>query len=591
MKNKTIHLSLIALLALICAYFGYDMVQRSQQELLWGYRPLFCALAGWGALVLTVKFFAGGPWQRLGLSTLSGVLLGIGFPDILPLPWLMFVGFVPLLLLEAKLLPTKGKAAAWLLFKHSYHAFVLWNVIATYWVANTAFIAGVFAIWVNALLMSVPFLLFFLTGRILPKLKYAALVCYWLTFEYIHLNWELTWPWLTLGNSLAEYPSLLQWYSYTGVFGGSLWVLLANVLALKGFMAYRAGQAFRTQLLQGLALLLLPIGLSLAMYFSYEEQGELREVAVVQPNFEPHYIKFNLDDKAQMEVFLKLSEQIVDENTDYLVFPETSFGLLESRNISNHPKVQQMRRFLAAYPQLKLVSGVDAYHIFQEGEPRSRALRTQVRGNGRDTLHYEMLNAAIQLDGAQVYEPLYRKSKLVPGPEIFPFKRLLFFMEPLVDLLDGTTAGVGTQPERSVFSSDAGRVAPSICYESIFGEYNLGYIHKGAQATFIMTNDGWWDNTAGHRQHLYFATLRAIETRRSIARSANTGISAFINQRGDIMQPTKYGEGTAIKQSIRFNDALTFYARWGDMIARIALFVAILLLLNSLARYLRGRGK
>ena len=199
-------------------------------------------------------------------------------------------------------------------------------------------------------------------------------------------------------------------------------------------------------------------------------------------------------------------------------------------------------------------------------------------------MFYEILNAALQIEIGNDDVQLYRKSKLVPGPEILPYRRIFFFLKPLIDKLEGTTAGVGTQPERSVMSSDAGKVAPAICYESVFGEYVTGYIRKGAQAIFIMTNDGWWDNTAGHRQHLHFASLRAIETRRAIARSANTGISAFINQRGDILQHTRYNEPVAIKGAIRFNDAVTFYVLWGDTIARISLFASIILLLNTFVR-------
>ena len=101
---------------------------------------------------------------------------------------------------------------------------------------------------------------------------------------------------------------------------------------------------------------------------------------------------------------------------------------------------------------------------------------------------------------------------------------------------------------------------------------------------FIGTNDGWWDNTAGHRQHLRYARLRAIETRRSIARSANTGVSALINQRGEILQPTKYGEAAAIRGELRLNQAITFYVRWGDVVARLAMFAAIILLLNTFVR-------
>ncbi|TXB62245.1 apolipoprotein N-acyltransferase [Phaeodactylibacter luteus] len=583
--NKTIHYAGIVLFTLLAVYTGYDMARLGGLGQLWGYRPLWCLLSFWAATVLAVKVFRPGSWDKLGLATAGGVLLAVGFPDILPLPWLLMVGFVPLLIIEDWISREKGGRSLGAVFRYSYHAFVLWNIIATYWVANTAFVAGIFAIWVNALLMTVPVLLFHTTRWAMPKLRYAALICYWLAFEYVHLNWELTWPWLTLGNGFAEYPSLVQWYEYTGVFGGSLWVLLSNVLFFKVWQAARAKGWKAAGWLRPALWVVLPMSISLALYLRFEPNGEEREVAVVQPNFEPHYVKFKMPEKEQIERFLALSEPVISEQTDYLVFPETSFGLVNTAAILSYPAVKALSPLLEKYPELNLVTGIDGYHEFREGEPLTRAARMVVRRGG-DTLRYEVLNAAIQLNAGQQEVPVYRKSKLVPGPEIFPFKELLFFLEPLVDRLEGTTAGVGTQAERSVLESPAGRVAPVICYESIFGEYVTGYVRKGAQAVFIMTNDGWWDNTAGHRQHLYMASLRAIETRRSVARSANTGVSAFINQRGDILQPTRYGEATAIRQRIYFSDRVTFYVVWGDLIARIALFGSALLLLNTLVRSL-----
>ncbi|MCO6487388.1 MAG: apolipoprotein N-acyltransferase [Phaeodactylibacter sp.] len=586
MKNN-IRVPAIVVLATISIWMAADMAGRNNEELLWGYRPLVLFLAGWGALVLLFeKRYSLSPnrLRWLGLSTLSGVLLGVGFPDILDVPFLMFFGFVPLLMVEREIAQDWGKADRWEVFKYAYHAFVLWNIIATYWVANTAFVAGIFAIWVNALLMSIPFLLFHTSRQYMPRLGYLAFIAYWLTFEFIHLRWELTWPWLTLGNSFAGYPALVQWYEYTGVFGGGLWILLANVLALRLWDAFRARQPLLWPALRLAGLILVPVLFSLALYYNYEESGVEREVVVVQPNFEPHYEKFErVPESEQITRFLELSRSQVDENTDYLVFPETSFGLVETSRINAYPAVQRIREAFQAYPRLKIITGIDAYHIFLPGEPHSHAVREQVRRPG-DTMYYEILNAAIQIEPGKPEVPLYRKSKLVPGPEILPYRRVFFFLKPLVEKLEGTTAGVGTQPERSVLASDAGKIAPAICYESVFGEYVTQYIRKGAQAIFIMTNDGWWDNTAGHRQHLYFASLRAIETRRAIARSANTGISAFVSQRGDILQPTRYDEPVAIKGSIRFNDAVTFYVRWGDIIARIALFASILLVMNTFVR-------
>jgi apolipoprotein N-acyltransferase len=101
----------------------------------------------------------------------------------------------------------------------------------------------------------------------------------------------------------------------------------------------------------------------------------------------------------------------------------------------------------------------------------------------------------------------------------------------------------------------------------------------------IITNDGWWGNTAGHRQHFTFASLRAIETRRSIARSANTGISAFIDQRGDVHQMTEYWQPAAIKGVINANDRLTFYVRHGDYLARTATICGGILFILSLVMH------
>jgi apolipoprotein N-acyltransferase len=165
-------------------------------------------------------------------------------------------------------------------------------------------------------------------------------------------------------------------------------------------------------------------------------------------------------------------------------------------------------------------------------------------------------------------------------------------MKPLENMafdLGGTVGSLGTDRERAVFTKpgDSITIAPVICYESVFGSYVTQYIRKGANLIFVITNDGWWGNTPGHRQHFSFSRLRAIETRRSVARSANTGISAFIDQRGDAFQVTNYWEPAVIRQQINANDKLTFYVRYGDYIARLSSFIAISILLVAFIRRLK----
>jgi len=556
---------------------------------LWGYAPLAWLLGCWALMVGLAHYRyqrkgRSAALRRLGLSSLSGLLLALGFPDLLPLPFLLLVAWVPLLVLEQELAAT-GNYSKGLFLGHVFNTVFLWNVLSTYWVMNTAFVAGLFANIVNSLLMCVPWLLFVYSKQVMPRIGYLALVAYWLSFEYGHMQWELTWPWLTLGNGWAEYPALVQWYEFTGVFGGSLWIWWANILALRWYQRWQAGQPSSKAKWQFAALALLPMLVSIIQYLSYQEDGETIDVVVVQPNYEPHFEKFAIPEREQAQRFIELSLTKMDSLVDYLVFPETSFGFVRERDPWNYAPLQQIRRALADYPRLKIVTGLNAYHDFSPGETPSGAVRYRTRANQQ--IAFEVINLAAQLPIDPAQSPqTYRKSKLVPGAESFPFKDLFFFMEPLVHQLGGSTAGLGTQPEREAFTSEVAAVAPVICYESIFGEYFADYIRKPASANvvFIMTNDGWWDHTAGHRQHLAFASLRAIETRRAIARSANTGISAFINQRGDIEQPTAYEEAVAIRQKIYLNSEETFYVRWGDLIARVAIFTSIILLLNTFVK-------
>jgi apolipoprotein N-acyltransferase len=202
-------------------------------------------------------------------------------------------------------------------------------------------------------------------------------------------------------------------------------------------------------------------------------------------------------------------------------------------------------------------------------------------------IYYESFNAAIQLDST-ANVPVYFKSKLVAGVETMPYSKYLKFLEGLTLRLGGTFRGWGTQKERGVFFSagDSTGVSPVICYESVYGEFVTGYVKKGANLLFVITNDGWWGDTPGYHQHNSFSSLRAIETRRSIARSANTGISSIINQRGEVLQSLGWWKRGALKGTINANDKITFYVKNGDYIGRAAALFSVLIVLLYLIKVL-----
>jgi apolipoprotein N-acyltransferase len=164
-----------------------------------------------------------------------------------------------------------------------------------------------------------------------------------------------------------------------------------------------------------------------------------------------------------------------------------------------------------------------------------------------------------------------------------PFKSALSFLGDLALDLGGTVGTLGTDEKATLFTSEAKpKTATMICYESVDGEYVAEFVRKGAEILFIITNDGWWKDSPGHRQHAAFARLRAIETRRPIARSANTGISCFVSPKGEQTQQTAYWEEAVIKQELIPQNKITFYVTYGNYIYRAASFLAVLFLLLSI---------
>ena len=571
------------LLALATAAWMY---LRFTHEQLWGHLPLALYLFAWAAVTgFATRHNDRSADRRLLLSTASGLLLGFGFPGYLPLPVLLLIAWVPLLVLQRETPSTRT------VFWHGLNTFLLYNILATFWVTNTAFAAGLFAVIVNSLLMCLPWLVFHWTSRATPRVAYLSLLVGWLAFEHFHYQWSLNWPWLTLGNGFAQFPSLVQWYEITGTLGGSAWILLVNYLVLRYYLTPTP----RTRLPVALLLsVVLPPAVSLVRYHTYptDAPGASVTVASVQPNFEPHFEKFSGDTEGQLAVFRRLGREALAASpgpVDYLLLPETSFGQVDESSVTSAPALRALLDDLPAGKVRYLVTGFGGYYRFLTDEAVTEAVRYYPQRDGSEVA-LERINAAVQIDLEDRRFQTYRKGVFVPGAESFPFRKALFFLEPLVNSLGGTVAGFGSQSQRSPLVGDRARIAPVICYESVFGEYFTDYIREGAQAVFVMTNDGWWGHTAGHRQHLWFSSLRAIETRRAVVRSANMGACAFIDQRGHVVSRTTYGERGFLNGNLRLNDTVTPYVRYGDLTSRVAWLLTVMVVLSNLARTLRRRA-
>ncbi|MDB5236857.1 MAG: apolipoprotein N-acyltransferase [Hymenobacter sp.] len=548
-------------------------------------------------------------WWRhpLVLAVLGALLLWSGWaphPTAALVP-LLFIGWVPYLIMERQL--TLQGARKRRVFAYTYLFLVLWNALTTWWVSYADLPAGIAAVVLNALLLCLPLMAFRQTKKRLGnRIGYLSLPIFWIAFEQLHLSWDLTWPWLTLGNGFAAAPQWVQWYEYTGFLGGSVWVWVVNLLffneVLKQIPALtfysrtaddlvgtaaphsiQAGSQFKpcNTLAIPVFAIIVPVALSYLIGASYQEKGPSADVVVVQPNFDPYVEKFEGGAKfvpydVQLTRLLSLSEQHLTPETRLVLWPETALEEAYWENtIESNPKIRRIREWLARHPGVALLTGITTINSYPNEEAASETARH------RDDLgYYDIFNTGAYFASPTAPIAFYHKSRLVPGVEKIP--PILAKVISHIDL-GGTVGSVGSQAERTVYPAPANapalRVAPVICYESIYGDFVGEYAHNGATLLGLITNDAWWHDSPGYRQLFTYGQLRCIETRRDMARSANTGFTGFINQKGEVTQRVTPWIPTASRATVHLNDELTFYARFGELIGRGVQILAVLLLL------------
>lgn len=521
------------------------------------------------------------------LSILSGVLFTIGWPQY-GYPAFLFTAFVPLLIIEDYIFRNKQIFSRYSVFFYTYPAFLIWNVLTTWWIWNST--PAAIAAWtLNAMFMSIVMNVYHLSRRNIYSTKqgYFILIFYWISFEYLHLNWDLTWSWLNLGNGLASHITWIQWYEFTGSLGGSFWILLVNILIFKTTKLFLSQEKDKKGIIwnTGLSLLLiiLPIAISYIMYFSYNEKENPIRVIVVQPNLDPYSEQYTIPPLQVLDINLNHAKPEIDDKTRFIVSPESAIQEnIWEKHLEWTASLKKLKNFVRKHPNIKIVIGASTHKRYFDGEEIS----STARFHKKDKFYYDNFNTAFLIDSSSNIQK-HHKSKLTPGVEYMPSWG---FLDKLAIDLGGTVGSLGTDKvQKPLIINDTLKIATIICYESVFGDYCTKLVKKGASAFFLITNDGWWGNTPGHKQHLTFTSLRAIETRRSIARSANTGISCFVNQRGDIQQATEYWVPTVIKQDININSCITFYVKYGDYFGRISAFVSAIFVLVSIVFGIRNK--
>lgn len=506
------------------------------------------------------------------LSVCGGVLSGLAWREWCP-GIILLCSFVPFLLIGNNLYRNQQRHSPNAGFLYFLPGFVIFAIITLGWIRVISLTAAIGVILTAASLMALTMWLSHIIRLREGNVQgYLSLIAFWLTLEFVCLRIPVLSPWINLGNGLAKDIRFIQWYEVTGTAGGTLWILLSNIFLSELLVLFTAKNRKRlTYLSLWLIIVAVPSAVSVIRYNTIKTSpGPADEAVIVQPNFDPYEEKFMIPFEEQLGKILCMAEPFISSATDWLVTPETIvYDPVDESRLTENKYIRMINDYISERQQLSVVTGMVTF------TSSAGSLRN---GSSSDARNY--YNSSLKIDSGKVPE-IYHKSKLVPGFEFIPSTGFFGVLSRLLPELGGMNLGYSTQKLRTCFENrdKSRKIATVICYESAFGEYVTDFIREGAGAIFIITNDGWWKNTIGWQQHLSLSSIRAIETRRPVIRSANTGISCFMDIRGKITGKTGWWVPSVIKGSFIYEDRLTPYVRFGDYLMYMACIITILTLL------------
>jgi apolipoprotein N-acyltransferase len=536
--------------------------------------------------------------SRYLLAILSGVLLGLSFPPTgLAGSLLAFVALVPLLLaLESA--DTLRKT-----FYTTFIAMFFLGLVANYWVggwksigeADTyLMLAGVLLALVHPFFLVVPWLLYDVTRRRFGRMAALySLPIFYAGFEYAHSFGDLAYPWLNLYNTQTYNLAYIQFIELTGPYLLSMLIVLVNIELFQLILS----KPRRWQ--HGLVLALL---IAIPYLHGWHEMGEREasrsavRVTILQPNVDP-WAKWETDIQRILDTNFSATAtalRIVHDSTDLVLWPETAVTFFITSPAKSY-ELGELYRFIDSMHH-PLLTGFPDHEDYIAGED---SIPPDANSSGIRGVYYRSWNAAMLLsqdsDG-EMRRTTYHKQKLVPLGEHVPFVEVFPFIGRFFQWgvgLGSWNYGSGYEPLSLPLleKRDTLRIYPAICYESVYPSFVRHFVDHGANLLAVITNDGWYGFSSGPYQHDQFAVLRAIENRRWLVRSANTGISAVIDDRGRFVRSLPLFVSGSITERVPLIERKTWYASLGDFVAIPAMIYSFLIFLHALVTWLIARRR
>ena len=516
----------------------------------------------------------------VALSFAGGILCGFAWTS-----WcsglILLIALVPFFLIETWLFESPRQFSSNAFFIYLLPGFVIFSILSMGWMRVASMTGAICVIMGLSFLMAFSMWLAHIIRLKAGNIAgFISLITFWLSYELLSLNVNIVSPWLNLGNGLAKDIMFIQWYEVTGTAGGTLWILLSNLFLCIFIVTHLSGEKRSGLfLIIWLSIVIIPAGISVTRYYTIEPDGHKAcEVLIIQPNTDPYTEKFAVPFEDQLKKAITMALSETTQQTAWIITPETTVDdPVNLDDLNNNKYVNMLRELTGKYPDAAVVAGMVSFRIYsgKSEAPTRSARKTDSSGS-----YYDHFNSAIRIDTGMNLE-VYHKSKLVPGIEMQFANGPGRLISRILPYLGGTKWGYGMQEERTCFHHELLRqtIGPVICYESVFGSFVTGYVKNGAEALFIITNDGWWKNTSGYMQHLSYASLRAIETRRPVARAANTGISCLIDIRGRRTAESEWWKVATIRGEIIPETRITPYVKYGDYLLKISAVISVIILL------------
>ncbi|MBN1560974.1 apolipoprotein N-acyltransferase [candidate division KSB1 bacterium] len=409
----------------------------------------------------------------------------------------------------------------------------------------------------------------------------AALPFVWTALEYAQSHSELAFPWNYVGYTQSYYISLIQYAEFTSVYGVSFWVIALNVLFYLLWKEIRGGRPIAV----GLAIVVLLIAPLLygrrVLHARDSDGGKNIKISLIQGNRDPNE-KWHGNDtmESNYQVYARMTREALLDAPDLVIWPETAMPFYLRAEMDYLKKIHGLIDSSATM----LLTGAIDYEYADDGS-------------------YAYYNSAFLLEPFIYTMQQYAKMKLVPFSERVPYKSCFPF-NVLKDLLWdlglgdyalGKEIAVLDGRLRSTLQSEAResgndyQTAVAICYESVFPDHVRKYVDLGADFLIIITNDAWFGKTSAPFQHTQIAAFRAIETRREIARCANTGISCFIDRYGRVRQQTALYAEAIVTDTLKLRGEKTYYTLHGNIFAVFVSVVSLLTLTLAVVKRLLYR--